>query len=537
MELLEAEDLSFQYATAQSECLKEISFQLKKGEFVLLFGETGCGKSTLLKQWKPSICPSGKRSGNVRFEGESVQKIKQREEASYIGYVSQNPDNQIVTDKVWHELAFTLKNLGYKEQEIRKRVAEIAVFFGISSWFHKSIKELSGGQKQILNLASVMIAKPKLLLLDEPTSQLDPIATENFMNLLGRIHSEMGITILLTEHRLEQAYAKADRCMVLEHGRLICLDTVEATAEYLYRERKNAFSLLPLQARLPILLKENCSIRTIGEAKHFLEANCTGGKLEWKEEEKQKGECLVSLKNIWFRYDKNGEDVLRDFSLNIYQNDFLAIVGANGQGKSTFLQITAGILKAYKGKIVLAGQGRKRKEQTVKLALLPQNPQSLFLKSTVREDLRSIAYEIDWVVERLHLEDLLDKHPYDLSGGQQQMVAFAKVLLTKPNLLLLDEPTKGVDMLKKKELGKLLKELNQEGMTIVLVSHDVDFCAAYAKTVGMLFDGVITSMGERHEFFMDQYFYTTTCLKICREVYEGMVVEEEVLQYEQISPT
>ena len=528
--MLKAENLSFRYGGADSLCLKHISFTIQKGEFVLLFGETGSGKSTLLKQWKPSISPAGERKGELFFQHKRIESLEPREEAAGIGYVSQNPDNQIVTDKVWHELAFTLENLGLPTDEIRKRVAEIAVFFGITGWFHKSVQELSGGQKQILNLAAVMISRPALLLLDEPTSQLDPVAAENFMNLLHRIHTEMGTTVLLAEHRLEEAYTKADRCMVLKDGDLICLNKTDKTAEYLYHQKISgkgqAFELLPLQVRLPAMVKQNFSIRTICQAIRFVEENLSGGVRSADKVPASQGETILSFQNVWFRYEKNGMDVLRDFTLSIGKGDFLAIVGANGQGKSTLLQLAVRILKPYRGKI-------KRKDNVL-VSLLPQNPQALFLKNTVKEELMSITEEIDSVVKRLHLEDMLEKHPYDLSGGQQQMAALAKVLLTKPDILLLDEPTKGIDQIKKKELGQLLKELNQEGVTIVLVSHDVDFCAAYAKQSGMIFDGVVTSIGDVHSFFLEQYFFTTTCLKICRNRYKGMITEQEVFECEQV---
>lgn len=530
MALLKAEHMSFRHASADAFCLQDISFEIEKGEFILLFGETGCGKSTLLKQWKPSICPAGECKGRLCYQNEEVRCMDQRMEATQIGYVSQNPDNQIVTDKVWHELAFTLENLGIPSDEIRKRVAEIAVFFGITSWFHKSVKELSGGQKQILNLASVMIARPELLLLDEPTSQLDPIATENFMNLLKRIHMELGTTIILAEHRLEEAYPKADRCMVLKAGELICLATPDKTTEFLYQHRNiqepSAFELLPFQVRLPALLKKNFSTRTIGEAIRFVENNLLGGSRIVDSVPETNGESILRFQNVWFRYEKNGLDVLRDFSLDIKRGDFLAIVGANGQGKSTFLQLAVNILKPYRGKI-------KKKEKIV-VSMLPQNPQVLFTKNTVEEELLSITENIEDIIKKMELENVLKKHPYDLSGGQQQMTALAKVLLTKPDILLLDEPTKGVDQVMKQKLGALFKRLNQEGITIILVSHDVDFCAAYAKAAGMIFDGVISSIGEVHSFFTEQYFFTTTCQKICRSHYKGMITEQEVLSYEQL---
>lgn len=539
MALLKAENLNFQYAGTDEMCLKDISFEIKEGEFILLFGETGCGKSTLLKQWKPSIRPEGMRTGKIIFDGISIEELEQQKEASCIGYVSQNPDNQIVTDKVWHELAFTLENMGCPSEEIRRRTAEISVFFGITSWFHKSTNELSGGQKQILNLASVMIAKPKLLLLDEPTSQLDPIATENFIYFLAKIHEEFGTTIVMTEHRLEEVYAKVDRCMVMEKGNLLCAATVEETVKYLYKKlnhkrKETAFSLLPLQARLPVLLGNRYSIRTIGEAKYFVDTECRGGRLDSQEISIQEKEIVCSFQNVWFRYEKEGNDVLRDFSIEIHKNDFVALVGANGQGKSTFLKAAVGIVKPYRGKITYNEKGRKKRDASLKIAMLPQNPQTLFLKNTVEEDLKMVNEDMEWVVEELKIREFLSKHPYDLSGGQQQMAALAKVLLTKPDLLFLDEPTKGVDQIRKKSLGALFQKLNEKGITIVLASHDVDFCAAYAKTVGMLFDGVMTSIGQSRRFFLEQYFYTTTCLKICRDKYEGMVVEKEVFEYEKI---
>ncbi len=526
MALLETKHLSFSYPEQKEECLNDISFTIEKGEFVLVFGETGCGKSTLLKQWKPSICPAGTRKGEVLFSSKSVETMNQRVEACKIGYVTQNPDQQIVTDRVWHELAFNLENLGIEEDEIRRRVAEIAVFFGITSWFHSSISQLSGGQKQILNLAAIMITRPELLLLDEPTSQLDPIATENFMNLLARIHTELGTTIVLAEHRLEEAYAKVNRCMFMENGKVLCFAKQHSVTKFLLEHHKEAFLLLPLQARFPAKIKQVYSISTISGAKQFVEQNIQKVMkqpadigLSWDKKRE-----ILAFQHVWFRYEKNGTDILKDFSLQISEGQFLAIVGGNGQGKSTYLSLAAGIQRPYRGKV--------RKKKGAMVSLLPQNPQDLFWKDTVKEELTSISEKIEWVVEKLQIGELLDKHPYDLSGGQQQTVALGKVLLTKPDILLLDEPTKGVDQIRKKKLGKLFMQLNKEGITIIMVSHDVDFCATYAKQCGMIFDGRMTAFGDRHSFFLGQYFFTTTFLKICRNVYEGMIIEEEVYEYE-----
>ena len=204
MALFEIEHLTFAYPTTpDTPCLKDVSLTLEAGEYLALCGKSGSGKTTLLRQLKSVLAPHGKKSGLIRFDDRALEDVDAREQAGRIGYVMQDPDSQIVTDKVWHELAFGLESLGCDQRTMRLRVAEMASYFGIQDWFHREVAELSGGQKQLLNLASVMAMQPDVLILDEPTSQLDPIAAADFLNTIARLNRELGTTILLSEHRLE----------------------------------------------------------------------------------------------------------------------------------------------------------------------------------------------------------------------------------------------------------------------------------------------------------------------------------------------
>lgn len=224
MALFEIRNLTFTYPEAKTPALQEVNVAIEQGEFIVICGKSGCGKTTLLRHFKTALTPYGTRSGEIRFCGDALEQVSVRIQASEIGYVLQSPDNQIVTDKVWHELAFGLENLGYDQQTIRLRVAEMASFFGIQNWFAKNVEELSGGQKQLLNLASVMAMQPKVLVLDEPTSQLDPIAASEFLATIRKINLELGTTVIIIEHRLEEVFPMADKVLVLEEGRQILYD-------------------------------------------------------------------------------------------------------------------------------------------------------------------------------------------------------------------------------------------------------------------------------------------------------------------------
>ena len=243
-------DLSFSYPHTDREALIHVNLEIEQGQYICLCGRSGSGKTTLMRHMKTVLTPFGKRTGGVYFEGEELSGVDQRRQSSKIGYVMQDPDSQIVTDKVWHELAFGLESLGCDQRTMRLRVAEMASYFGIQSWFHKNVSELSGGQKQLLNLASIMAMQPEVLILDEPTSQLDPIAAADFLNTVKKINQELGTTIILSEHRLEDVFPASDRVVVMEHGRVIADESPYTVGERLRLLGSDMLASLPASVRI-----------------------------------------------------------------------------------------------------------------------------------------------------------------------------------------------------------------------------------------------------------------------------------------------
>lgn len=537
MALLQVKNLSFTYPGQKEKALRDLSFSLAKGGFYLLIGASGCGKTTLLKRIKKEIAPAGEETGEILWNGQPISEIPFQK----IGYVSQSPDNQIVTDKVWHELAFGLENMGLPKEEIRLRVGETASFFGIGEWYRQSTDALSGGQKQILNLAAAVAMRPELLLLDEPTAQLDPIAASHFLDTLARLHRELGITVLMSEHRLEEAFPLSDSVLALENGKMLCSGTPREVCEHLKNHALSAG--LPSAARLFTVLKGKgeCPL-TVREGKAFLEKNYPDAVGKVIEEEKKESAEALDLKGIYFRYDRTAPDVLRDLDLQVNRGEIFSILGANGSGKSTLLRVIAGLRAPYCGKRTFFGERTSRKEKGCRkgVVLLPQDPTVLFLKNTVEEDLtegllltgvskgEAESRAKKWI-GRLGLEGLLSRHPYDLSGGEQQKCALAKLLVTNPDMILLDEPTKGLDAAFKEELKTVLTDLKQEGVTVIAVTHDVEFAAAVSDRCALLFDGGVLAAGTPNAFFAHNHFYTTAAARIARERFENAVLVEEVV--------
>ena len=482
----------------------------------------------------------------------SMESIHLREQSSRIGYVMQNPDNQIVTDKVWHELAFGLESLGMDQKTIRLRVAEMASYFGMQGWFHKNVTELSGGQKQLLNLASIMAMQPDVLILDEPTSQLDPIASSDFLNTVRKINRELRTTIIITEHRLEDIFHASDKVVVMEAGRIIAEDEPRKIGEFLKKENSQMFAAMPTPVQVyygvPNDLTCPLTVREGGDWLGRLFADKTLSVTQIEDQENldildpELSDCTLVVKEAWFRYEKESPDILKGISFKVPRGVLYAIVGGNGTGKSTTLKAICNICRPYRGKVILDGKPvNKYKISELfkgKLAMLPQDPQSLFVKKTVREDMAEMLCgkekaEVSAVEEMAKLCDvdhLLDSHPYDLSGGEQQRAALAKVLLTKPKILLLDEPTKGIDNFFKLKLAEILKKLIGQGVTIVMVSHDVEFCAKYADCVSMFFDGNIITTNTPNRFFSQNSFYTTAANRMSRHIFENAINNEDVIQ-------
>lgn len=519
MEIFNIKNLSFSYPNESEKAINNVNLSIEQGDFLLLIGESGCGKTTLLKMLKPQLTPQGNIFGEIFFNG-NKNTIENKINPCEIGFIMQDIDSQIVTDKVYTELAFGLENMGLSSEEIRLKVSEFATYFGVSDIFHKSTNELSGGQKQLLNLASVMVMNPKVLILDEPTSQLDPISTTEFIETLKRINQDFGTTIIIAEHNLQEVFRLANKVAVMENGSVTAVDTPNIIAKNIVG--KKMAKAMPAPIRIFNELKGTGEIPlTVKDSRKFLIENYKFDNTKIHNRNKGSNSSAFSCKDLWFRYSKKSDDVLHNCSLAVNRGETYGILGANGCGKSTLLKIISGQLKQYRGRINTFNN---------KLAYLPQNPKNLFVKDTVREDLLSVNNSYMELIEKFGLSALLNRHPYDLSGGELQKIAIIKILSTNPNVLLLDEPTKGIDSFSREELGELLSQIKNSGKTIVLVTHDVEFTAMYADRCGLLFDGMITTEAETKRFFTDNLFYTTSVAKISRGIVENAVTLEDIIK-------
>lgn len=598
--IIQIRDLTFAYAAGDEPVLSDINIDIGSGEFVIIMGSSGSGKTTLLKMLKRNMIPAGRYSGRVYIYGKEADKLTDRENAAGIGYVSQDPDNQIVTDKVWHELAFGLENLGMDNVTIRKKVAEMSEYFGITGWYDREVSKLSGGQKQILNLASVMVMQPGILLLDEPTANLDPLAAIRFLDVVKRINQELGVTVVMVEHNLEHIYADADRIIAIDKGRVAAnsspkkaaADIITAgsflieglpVASRLYSgyNKKNGNSVVSynnvnidsnnknnhiLSDEIPLTVKEgrrwyvnykkvygkditkdkdkinNFAGKSIINdkviKKDVLEDNITGNKnkkrigfikknnLENKSSRKNTDNIentVCQLKNVSYSYNKKLPYIIDGVDVSFKEGKITAILGGNGAGKSTMLKLIAGIIEPVRGKII----SNKR------IIMLPQDHKAVFTEVSVEEELAEVLMDkgngiynnmpmedkreiVEQIIEEFGLNDIRKNNPYDISGGQQEKLAIAKVLLLKPEVLLLDEPTNGLDPYFKKTLGKLLKKINADGVTIIIVSHDLEFVDSFCDDVIMLFDRKVAAQDSTHKFLRDNMFYTTNYYRIIK---------------------
>lgn len=529
MEILTVKDLTFTYPVCERAAVCNVSFSVASGDFIVLCGATGGGKSTLLRLLKREIAPRGSEKGEILFGGRPINEIP----AERIGFVSQRPDEQIVTDRVYSELAFGLENLGLPQNVIARRVAEMASYFGIEGWFERDVSTLSGGQKQLLNLASVMVMDPDILILDEPTSQLDPIATSDFLNTVKKLNRDLSLTVIIAEHRLEELIPMCDRLLVMDKGTLIGDGKPRNVISEL-SDDSPLLASMPTAARLYRLLGSGaeCPL-TVGDGRRFIETEYSNHITSLSLSPYVHSESTaLEFKKAYFRYEKNAPDVLRGLDLTIYAGEIFCILGGNGSGKTTALSCACGIKKIYSGQIRVFGKRQKEYPgQSLYrncLALLPQDVQNVFLCNSVREELEDA--HVDASSLPFELSHLFEKHPYDLSGGEQQLLALAKVLATNPRLLLLDEPTKGLDAEKKRILIDILRKLKADGVTVLAVTHDVEFAAACADRCALFFRGNIVSCGTPHEFFSENCFYTTSAARIAKGYFENAITVEDIAQ-------
>lgn len=545
LDYLEIKNLSFQYAGSDKPALNDVSLSIHQGDFILICGPSGSGKSTLLKMVKPQLTPAGLQTGEIYLNKEKLTALPSFFSTSKIGYVMQNPENQIVTDSVWHELAFGLENMGIAASEIKSRIAEMVNFLGIQDLVNDQTNDLSGGQKQLLNLASILVMRPDILILDEPTTLLDPIASQNFVDIIVRLNREMGLTILLVEHGLESVFSLANKVILLDKGQLLFIDApINISSEIKRNRRDLSRFILSLPSAVRMYHESGFNGKTpitVIEGKRFLAQHFPNHSV--RQEKKQKHQVKVQrisvqLKNCWFRYEKNGHDILAGVDFELYEGEIFSLVGGNGAGKTTLLKVIAGIQECYYGKIRLFDVPLKKQQQAV--GYLPQDPQMVFIKDSVLADYKHYLSskkmkeaaqrkQIEKISSLLDLNEILTQHPLDLSGGECQRAALGKQLLTDPKVLLLDEPTKGIDNYGKKQLIGLLKELSRQGKTILVVTHDLDFAAELSDRCGLFFQNKLVMTASPRDFFSHHTFYTTAASRISRETFFDLVTTEQVI--------
>lgn len=546
MEKIIVNKISFTYPGRKTPALRDVSFSVKHGEFVTLCGQSGCGKTTLLRLIKPSVAPIGTFTGQISVDGESVTELSQRSECEKIGFVMQSPENQIVTDKVWHELAFGLESLGIKNEEIRARVAETAAFFGIDSWFHRKTTELSGGQKQILCLASVMVMNPSVIILDEPTSRLDPISAGEFLRTLKRLNTELGITVILSEQRLEEALPLSDRVIVMDSGTVAANGTVDEISCALDSGKHAMYRAMPTAVRVHAALdgKSTCPV-TVLDGRNWLnefsKTHCFSAESVLEENPPVPDEIpAIEARKVCFGYSHKEPDVVKNLNFKAFSGRIHAIVGGNGTGKSTALSLMAGLLTSQRGKVSVFGQKLSKIDGLYDgiLGYMPQDVQNLFAEKTVYDELDTLLYGKDMpgkekriksVISLCALSGLEASHPYDLSGGEQQRLALAMLLVRDARILLLDEPTKGMDAHFKDVFGMILNTLKSRGTAIIMVSHDIEFCAEYADICSLFFDGAIVSCAPARGFFTGKNFYTTAANRMARELLPEAVTADDII--------
>ncbi|MFW7432684.1 ABC transporter ATP-binding protein [Vagococcus carniphilus] len=551
MDLLRMENVGFRYEGSSSPVLKDISFEVKRGDFLVVIGASGSGKSTLLRLLKRELVTNGETKGKVYFEDQSINELSDHESASKLGYVMQDPDAQIVTDKVWSELAFGLENIGVPRDVIRSRIGEMANYFGIHNWYQKDVADLSGGQKQLLNLASILVMQPEIVVLDEPTAQLDPIASLDFLRTLQRINTELNTTIIMAEHYLEEVFGMADNILIINDGTKEFYGSPFEAANLLLKDDKRGESL-PNPIRLHHLIENKDKMAfTISDGIQMMNNQFGSLKpleqtVKLKDSDTSK-QIIISLKHVSFKYGRLESDILHDVTLDIYKGEIFSVLGGNGAGKSTLMKVMSGLALPYQGKVKIDGKKVKPKSNDFvyghDVAYLPQQPLSMFVKESVKADyesfLKTMGYtnieeSINGIADWFNITHLLEQHPYDLSGGELQLVALGKVLLLNPDVIFLDEPTKGVDIQNKNKIAHLLKEFSNKGKTVIIVTHDVDFSAKISDRCGLFFDRQMISISDPLTFFSNNYFYTTPINKMVKAYLPKVVTYDQAKESWQV---
>ena len=551
MEILKLDNVTFRYPDIEKNVLQQISFSIEQGSFVVLCGASGSGKTTLLRLLKHELAPFGKQTGQIYYNEKSLDEWDTRLLTTEFGFVFQDPDNQIVMDEVLQEIVFGMENMNIPYIEMKKRLSELVHFFGIEDLLYKQTSTLSGGQKQLINLLSILLLRPKVLLLDEPTSQLDPIAAKELLQILERLNNEMGMTIIIVEHRLEDLFSMADKVIMLEEGNIAYEGKSRDVIKQIYENDDKSFlPYIPSVSRLFLATEEKDSRKVplnVKETRTWLHNRAS--KITNNNQEilpiERKTETILKLENIYFQYEKTLPFVLKDCNVQIQKGEFFALVGGNGTGKSTLLQIAMGILKQQRGNVILREKKLKKyrlDELAHTFAYLPQHPLAFYIEETIGKEMERIIskHQIEdgkdrmiRIAKKLNVNHLFDRHPNDLSGGELQRATLACLLLSEPEVLFIDEPTKGLDPISKEALAKLLLPLQKDGLTIFMVTHDIEFAVQYVDYCAILFDGQIAAEGTPEQLFKSNYFYTTSINRATTSINgpEVLTLEEALKQW------
>lgn len=513
--MIKIREFSFTYNGADRPALQNINLAIEDGQFVLLTGASGGGKSTLCRCFN-GLVPhfyGGTISGKAEVQGMDILEHPPRELATKVGMVFQDPENQLVTTDVEREIAFGLENLGYPKNLIARRIEEALDTVGIARLRFARNNELSGGEQQKVAIASVLALHPEILVLDEPTSELDPQSAEEVLRLLERLNDELGLTVILIEQRLDRVVHLVDRMLVMGDGKIIADGT---PGEVMGGDTDELGIGLPpvirLMRELPGKdLALNRLPLTVKDARLRLQKVLRGVKAAEFSDGVPDPEAVLNVDKLWFSYGERA--VLRNINMDIDRGGFIAIMGRNASGKTTLVKQLNGLLKPSKGRVRLEGVDTRKStvaELSRQVGYVFQNPNDHLFADTVEDEIAfslrnrgadeaQIARAVEGMLDEFELGRYRKSYPRNLSGGEKQRVALASVLVGEPKVIVLDEPTRGMDFVLKKKLVNYLDDYRRRGNTVIMVSHDVETIAECAQRVVLLSEGRVVVEGSKRE--------------------------------------
>jgi len=513
--LIRIRELNFTYNGTERPALNKINLTIEDGHFVLLTGASGGGKSTLCRVFN-GLVPhfyGGKISGKAEVQGMDILKTPPKELATKVGMVFQDPENQLVTTDVEREIAFGLENLGYPKNLIARRIEEALDTAGIAHLRFARNNELSGGEKQKVAIASVLALHPEILVLDEPTSELDPQSAEEVLRLLERLNDELGLTVILIEQRLDRVVHLVDRMLVMGGGEILADGR---PAEVMNGNIAGLGIGLPPVIRLMRELKShNAALNglplTVKDARLRLQKVLQNVKTSAFADAGASLEPVLNIDKVWFAYGERA--VLKNINLNIGRGEFIAVMGRNASGKTTLVKQLNGLLKPTKGRVRLGGVDTRKStaaDLSRRVGYVFQNPNDHLFADTVEDEIAfslrnrgvdetKITKAVEGMLEEFELGRYRKSYPRNLSGGEKQRVALASVLVGQPEVIVLDEPTRGMDYVLKKKLVSYLDDYRRKGNTVIMVSHDVETIAECAERVVLLSEGRVVVEGNKRE--------------------------------------